>query len=73
VAAGERVVVDPSLSCGACEWCARGEEPLCVTTASWASTRRAGFAEYVVVPAATCTAVPDGYPLETAAAAPLGS
>ncbi|HSJ10261.1 MAG TPA: alcohol dehydrogenase catalytic domain-containing protein, partial [Longimicrobiales bacterium] len=26
----QRVVADPSLSCGACEWCVRGEEPLCV-------------------------------------------
>jgi NADPH:quinone reductase-like Zn-dependent oxidoreductase len=67
----ERVVVDPTLACGTCEWCARGEEPLCVSFRILGEHTDGGFAEYVVVPARNLYRVPDGYPLETAAAAPL--
>jgi NADPH:quinone reductase-like Zn-dependent oxidoreductase len=69
---GDRVVVDPSLSCGECEWCSAGEEPLCVKYRILGEHVHGGFAEYVVVPARNLFRVPDGYPLETAAAAPLG-
>jgi NADPH:quinone reductase-like Zn-dependent oxidoreductase len=66
-----RVVVDPSLSCGQCEWCLRAEEPLCTTYRILGEHVQGGFAEYVVVPARNLYPVPQGYPLETAAAAPL--
>ena len=69
---GDRVVVDPSLACGECEWCEAGEEPLCVHYRILGEHTHGGFAEYVVVPARNLFRVPDGYPLETAAAAPLG-
>lgn len=68
---GMRVVVDPSLSCGECEWCERGEESLCREYRILAEHTQGGLAEYVVVPARNLYAVPDGYPLEDAAAAPL--
>jgi NADPH:quinone reductase-like Zn-dependent oxidoreductase len=67
----ERVVVDPSLSCGTCEWCLRGEEPLCVKYRILGEHTNGGFAQYVVVPARNLYRVPENYPLETAAAAPL--
>lgn len=69
---GERVVVDPSLSCGVCEWCRRGEQPLCVDYRIIGEHTNGGFAEYVVVPAHNLLRVPDGYAMEAAAAAPLG-
>ena len=69
--AGARVVVDPSLSCGECEWCAKGEEPLCVDYRILGEHTNGGFAEYVVVPARNLLRVPDDYELERAAAAPL--
>ena len=69
---GARVVVDPSLSCGECEWCSRGEEPLCVSYRIIGEHTNGGFAEYVVVPERNLLRVPDDYPLDTAAAAPLG-
>jgi NADPH:quinone reductase-like Zn-dependent oxidoreductase len=71
VASGARVVADPSLSCGECEWCRRGEEPLCTQYRILGEHTQGGFAEYVTVPARNLHAVPDGYPLEQAAAAPL--
>lgn len=68
---GARVVVDPSLSCGVCEWCVKGEEPLCADYRILGEHTNGGFADYVVVPARNLLRVPDGYDLEKAAAAPL--
>jgi NADPH:quinone reductase-like Zn-dependent oxidoreductase len=71
VATGQRVIVNPSVSCGACECCRAGEDPLCPDYRIIGEHLPGGFAEYVVVPAANVMAVPDGFDLETAAAAPL--
>ena len=71
VRAGERVVVDPSWSCGTCDWCERGEEPLCNSYRIIGEHTQGGFAEYVVVPARNLFGIPDDYPMEQAAAAPL--
>lgn len=68
---GERVVVNPSLWCGECEWCRQGEEPLCVDYRILGEHTQGGFAEYVTIPARNLYRVPDGVALETAAAAPL--
>src|SRR5688500_6296645 len=51
VSAGDRVVVNPSLWCGSCEWCRRGEEPLCERFKILGEHTNGGFAEYVAVPA----------------------
>lgn len=69
---GARVVADPSISCGVCEWCRRGEEPLCVDYRILGEHTNGGFAEYVTVPARNLLRIPDSYRIETAAAAPLG-
>lgn len=69
--AGDRVVVDPTLSCGECEWCLAGEEPLCDRFRILGEHTQGGFAEYVVAPAANLYRVPDDVPFEIAAAAPL--
>lgn len=68
---GARVVVNPSLSCGACEWCRAGEEPLCEEYRILGEHTQGGFAEYVTVPAANLFPVPEGFSFEQAAAAPL--
>jgi NADPH:quinone reductase-like Zn-dependent oxidoreductase len=68
---GDRVVADPSIACGECEWCRAGQEPLCVSYRILGEHTQGGFAEYVVVPAANLYPIPDQYPMETAAAAPL--
>jgi NADPH:quinone reductase-like Zn-dependent oxidoreductase len=66
-----RVVADPSISCGRCEWCAQGQAPLCPHYRILGEHTQGGMAEYVVVPATSLLAVPDGFPMERAAAAPL--
>ncbi|MFW6078903.1 MAG: zinc-binding dehydrogenase [Gemmatimonadota bacterium] len=68
---GERVVVNPSLWCGRCEWCVRGEHSLCVDYRILGEHTQGGFAEYVVAPASNVFGIPAELPFETAAAAPL--
>lgn len=68
---GERVVVNPSLWCGECEWCRKGEEPLCVEYRILGEHTQGGFAEYVTVPARNLYPIPDDVAFERAAAAPL--
>lgn len=68
---GERVVVNPSLWCGECEWCRKGEEPFCVEYRILGEHTQGGFAEYVTVPARNLYPIPDDVAFERAAAAPL--
>jgi NADPH:quinone reductase-like Zn-dependent oxidoreductase len=68
---GMRVVVDPTISCGHCVHCRRQDEALCRTLRILGEHTQGGLAEYVVVPAENVHIVPDGFPLEAAAAAPL--
>lgn len=68
---GERVVVNPSLSCGRCRDCVRGEEPLCRTFRILGEHTDGGFAEYVAVPAANVYPLPDAVSFEEAACLPI--
>lgn len=68
---GARVVINPSLSCGACEWCRIGEESLCARYRIIGEHVNGGFAEFVAVPAVNLFPIPEGYSFEIAAAAPL--
>lgn len=68
---GERVVINPTLSCGLCEWCQKGEEPLCDHFAIIGEHRWGGFAERIVVPARNLERVPESFALTEAAAVPL--
>jgi len=71
VAVGDRVVLDPSISCGRCEWCRAGEAPLCREYRILGEHTQGGFAEFVVAPARSAFTLPDDVPFEQAAAAPL--
>jgi len=68
---GARVVVNPSLWCGRCEWCKLGQEPMCVRYRILGEHTQGGFAEYVAVPAVNVYPLSDEVPFEQAAAAPL--
>lgn len=68
---GERVVVNPSLWCGVCEFCVAGEESLCIKYRIIGEHVTGGMADYLVVPSANVFRIPDDYPFEQAAAAPL--
>ena len=46
---GDRVVVDPNISCGTCRACQRGLRNLCVDLQAYGVTTNGGFSEYSVV------------------------
>src|SRR4051812_22833004 len=48
---GDRVVIDPSLSCGQCEFCRSGQENLCDKFKIMGEDTDGTFTEYIVVPA----------------------
>jgi L-iditol 2-dehydrogenase len=70
--AGDRVTFDSTVSCGRCDYCARGQINLCdnrmILGVSCADYRRHGaFAEYVSVPARIVYRLPDALQFEQAA------
>lgn len=72
-AVGQRVVANPTLWCGRCAQCVAGWHNRCDSFAILGEHVRGAYAEYVVVPARNLVAIPDGYPDDLAAAAPLVS
>ncbi|HEX8692524.1 MAG TPA: zinc-binding dehydrogenase [Longimicrobium sp.] len=68
---GERVVVNPSLWDGACEWCRRGEESMCVAFRIIGEHTDGGFRELAPVPADHAYRIPDEMRFEDAAALPI--
>jgi len=50
-AVGDEVIVNPSLSCGRCEYCARGEQSECPSFGLVGFSRSGTFAEQVALPA----------------------
>ena len=67
-AVGTRVAVNPSLSCGVCEWCVKGEDSMCVRYRILGEHVPGGLAEYVTAPAGSCLPLPDHVGFEEAAA-----
>jgi NADPH:quinone reductase-like Zn-dependent oxidoreductase len=68
---GERVVVNPSLWCGHCRECARGEESMCATYRILGEHTDGGFTEFVAVAADRAYRIPDELRFEEAAALPI--
>jgi len=68
---GQRVVVNPALWCDECEWCEWGEQCLCESFQILGEHVAGGCAERVAVPARNLMSIPDDFPYEVAAAAPL--
>jgi len=68
---GDRVVINPGVSCGSCEYCRRGEDSLCDTFHIIGEHIDGGFAEYAKAPARNLMRIPDEFTFENAAAVPL--
>ena len=71
LAAGQRVLVFPGLSCGACEYCLRGERTVCVRYGYIGAHKDGGYAELVRVPAGNALPLPERLTFEEGAALPL--
>jgi NADPH:quinone reductase-like Zn-dependent oxidoreductase len=65
---GQRVLLHPGISCGRCEFCARGEGVLCGTVSYLGEHRDGTLAQYVALPARNVFPMPEGFGFEEAAA-----
>ncbi|MCZ6767356.1 MAG: zinc-binding dehydrogenase [bacterium] len=68
---GERVLLNPSVTCGQCEFCLRGDTSMCRTFNVFGEDRWGGYAEQMVVPAENLVPIPDDMSNEDAASVPL--
>ncbi|TPI35137.1 Zn-dependent oxidoreductase [Mesorhizobium sp. B3-2-1] len=69
LAPGDRVVVDPVVSCGHCYACRVGRSNVCANLEVLGVHRDGGFRDRVVVPAANAVKLPPTLPVEVAALA----
>ena len=68
---GDRVLLNPGLSCGHCEFCLAGEQSLCVTYGILGEHRTGTCAEAIAVAEANVWPLPGGVAWSDAAAFPL--
>lgn len=68
---GERVVINPNLSCGACKFCLAGMDNRCTQWGLLGETTRGTYAEYICVPSRNLLRIPPGFGYHEAAAAAL--
>ena len=70
---GDRVALNPGISCGTCSRCTTGEEPFCRQFQILGEHRPGAAAEFVVVPERNVAGIPDGMTWPLAAALPLST
>jgi NADPH:quinone reductase-like Zn-dependent oxidoreductase len=70
---GDRVMINPTFSCGNCPWCLQGEDSLCREVQVLGEHRPGSAAEYIVVPAKNLARVPDSMPWPEAGAFSLAT
>jgi NADPH:quinone reductase-like Zn-dependent oxidoreductase len=68
---GDKVVVNPGVSCGVCERCLGGRDNLCRRYAILGEHTSGGYARHLVVPDTNLLAYPGDLPWAQAAAVPL--
>jgi NADPH:quinone reductase-like Zn-dependent oxidoreductase len=66
--AGDRALVNPTISCGRCAFCRSGEDNMCLSGRIYGVQTWGGYAEYAVAQAEHLLAIPDELPFEHAAA-----
>ena len=67
VSEGDRVVINGVLTCGACRWCAGGNETQCPSMGAVGFAADGGLADYLVWPASQLVKLPDNVSSEEAA------
>ncbi|MFX1503185.1 MAG: zinc-binding dehydrogenase [Promethearchaeota archaeon] len=68
---GDRVTINPGISCGKCEMCLTGKQVLCKDFSIKGEHEWGTFAEFFKMPEINVLKIPRDYPLDKAAAAPL--
>lgn len=70
---GDRILLNPGVSCGRCHVCLSGEQPLCREFRILGEHLEGTIAEYVRIPAANAARIPEGLDWREAAALPLAT
>jgi NADPH:quinone reductase-like Zn-dependent oxidoreductase len=70
---GDRVMLNPGISCGQCPACLEGEESLCANFRVLGEHRSGTVTEFIVVPAENLARIPDGMPWDRAGAFSLAA
>ena len=73
VSSGDSVVINPGISDGTCEFCAAGEQSMCIRFGLLGEHHPGTLADYIVVPARNVRPIPADIPMETAAAFTLAT
>jgi NADPH:quinone reductase-like Zn-dependent oxidoreductase len=68
---GDMVTINPGTSCGECEACLIGNHNFCRKFSIKGEFERGTFAEQFTIPAVNAIKIPENFPLNEAAAAPL--
>lgn len=68
---GQRVGLDPTISCGVCEFCRQGWQNRCVQFGILGEHRSGTYADYIVIPARNLIGLPEHVSYAEAAAASL--
>ena len=67
---GDRVVINPNIGCGECDYCLSGWDNMCRDWNMLGETMRGTYAEYVTVPLRQLYKLPDDFDFHVAAGAP---
>jgi len=59
---GDRVAVNPGISCGKCYYCQNGQDNLCSHGGSLGFGQNGGFAEYIVIKEENLSKIPNDIP-----------
>jgi NADPH:quinone reductase-like Zn-dependent oxidoreductase len=68
---GDKILVNPGLSCGACERCLLGQDVLCRSYRILGENTQGGYSRHINVPDANLLPLPSSLSFEEAAALPL--
>jgi len=68
---GDKVIINPALNCGVCEWCRRGEQSECASFGIIGLSRKGTFAERIALSVNNIALMPEHLSFEDAAALPL--
>jgi len=68
---GSRVLINPGISCGRCEACLGGFDPLCPEYGILGETQNGGAADFIAVPVQNLILIPEKLSFEEAAALPI--
>ena len=71
IAVGDRVLINPSVSCGHCEFCARGDASLCTSYTLIGETIHGTCCEKIAIPSVNAIRIPDSLSFDAAASIPL--